>query len=323
MGKGNTDLENLPVLVTGGGGFIGSHLARRLVELGAKVSVLIRPDSAAWRIRDIWDQISSFQVDITQPSEAYELINAIQPRKIYHLAAFVNPQRSLDLLETMIEVNLIGTINLLKALADIEIDCFISTGTCEEYGDGPVPFKEEQREKAISPYAASKVASTYICQLFSRLQDIPIVIVRPAVVYGPYQSEETFIGSVITACLKGQVPSTTPGEQTRDFVYVDDIIEGYIRASLIKQAAGQIINLGTGVEYQLKQVVALITQLTKTRVAPNIGALPYRSGEIMQYYCSNRKAKEVLGWEPRVSLEEGLRRTIQWYKQKPSFQGGN
>lgn len=316
MGKYSTDLKNLPVLVTGGSGFIGSHLTRRLVELGAKVNMFIQSEGMPWRIRDIWDRVSSFQVDITRPAEVYKAIRVIQPRKIYHLAAHVDPQRSLDLLETMIEVNLTGTINLLRALDDIEIDCFISTGTCEEYGDGPVPFKEEQREKPMSPYATSKVASTYICQLFNRLQDIPIVIVRPALVYGPYQSAETFIGSVITACLKGQVPSVTPGEQTRDFVYVDDVVEGYIRASLVKQAAGRIINLGTGVEYQLKQVVALIAHLTRARLAPNIGALPYRPGEIMRYCCSNRKAKEVLGWEPRVSLEEGLRRTIQWYKQR-------
>jgi nucleoside-diphosphate-sugar epimerase len=145
--------KRITVLVTGANGFIGSHIARRLVYLGARVSIFVEPRISLWRIKDIIDRVKLYRIDITDYEKIKKLIKRIRPVKIYHLAAHVDVDRSVGLIDSMIDVNLKGTMNILKALKtnNIKFDCFINTGTCEEYGDGKTPFLETQRESPVSP----------------------------------------------------------------------------------------------------------------------------------------------------------------------------
>lgn len=308
--------RNNIVLVTGGSGFIGSHLTRKLVSLKANVAVIIEPNTSLWRIEDIKDKIQIRRVDITDFKKLKTVVKKINPVKIYHLAAYVDVSRSLELAYRMGDINLRGTINLLRALIDCgdKFDCFVNTGTCEEYGDNPPPFLETHRENPVSPYSASKVCATYFCQMVYKTQKIPIVTVRPFLTYGPYQISDMLIPSLIRKCILNEEFLMTKGEQHREFNYVSDIVDGYIGASVTEKAIGQIINLGCGREYKIKDVVNLIVNLTKTRMIPKIGKLPYRPGEAMHFYCSNKKAGNLLGWQPKVSLQEGIFRTIAWYK---------
>lgn len=309
--------RNTAVLITGANGFIGSHLTRRLVSLGARVSAFIEPNTSLWRIQDVKDKVKVYPIDITEFKNVEISIKKIKPIKVYHLAAYVNANRSLDLLGKMVDINIKGTMNILRALEEstCRLNCFINTGTCEEYGDNDVPFLESQRENPVSPYSASKVCATYLCQMMHKTRNIPIITLRPFLTYGPYQTSDMLIPSLILKCLLGEEFEMTRGEQTRDFNYVSDIVEGYVEASITERAIGEIINLGSGQEYRIRNVVKLIIDLTKTRVKPEIGKLPYRQGETMHFYCSNLKAKKILKWRPRISLNEGLYRTIEWYKE--------
>jgi nucleoside-diphosphate-sugar epimerase len=177
-------------------------------------------------------------------------------------------------------------------------------------------MRENQMVDPVNAYAASKSAAWLFCNLCHRTYGYPIVTVRPFTVYGPRQSERALIPQVILSALRGEDFEMTGGEQTRDFTYVDDIVEGYIRASISGKAIGQTINLGTGKEHAIKDVVLKVVELMGSTVKPLIGALPYRPGEIWCLYSDSSKARELLGWQPQVGLEDGLRKTIEWYTDK-------
>ena len=168
----------------------------------------------------------------------------------------------------------------------------------------------------VNAYAASKSAAWLFCNMYHRTHGYPIVTVRPFTAYGPRQSIRVLIPQAILSALRGQDFEMTGGEQTRDFTYVDDVVEGCIRASLSEKAIGQTINLGTGEEHAIKGVVLEVLELMGSTVKPLLGALPYRPGEIWCLYSDSSKAKELLGWQPQVSLEEGLRWTIKWYTEQ-------
>ncbi len=315
-----TTLRHARVLVTGISGFIGSQLARRLVKEGAEVSGLDITSSNLWRLADIGDQIKLYSADLTDFRELQKVMQDIQPQKVFHLAAYVDVSRSLEVLDRMVEVNVGGTVNLLRALNGISYDCFVNTGTCEEYGDNPVPFRENQIPNPVSPYSASKVATTVFCQMLYKTSGLPIVTLRPFLTYGPTQTSDMLIPSLIQKVLKGEALEMTGGEQTREFNYVDDIVDGFIRASVSPKAIGETINIGNGIEYKIKDVVEMVLRLMNSPVTPRIGALSYRPGETWHFYCDNTKAKEILGWTPGVALEDGLRMTIDWF-QKNSPRG--
>lgn len=183
------------------------------------------------------------------------------------------------------------------------------------HGSGPVPFKEEQLSMPISPYSASKASATMFCLMYNKSLRHPIVTLRPFLTYGPNQNPTMLIPQVIISCLEKKTYKMTKGEQTRDFNYVDDVVEGYIKASTTKRAIGEIINLGWGKEYKIIDVVKKIVRMMNNPIKIEVGALPYRPGEVMHFYSSNIKAKEILGWNPKIDLDEGLKRTIEWYTE--------
>jgi len=308
-----TTLRDIRVLVTGISGFIGSHLAERLLKEGAEVHGLVRINSNLWRIQNIKKRFNLHYVDLRDFESVRKAVQSIKPQKVFHLAAYVDVNRSFDVMDEMIEVNIKGTLNLLRALERTDYDCFINTGTCEEYGDNPVPFREDQIPNPVSPYSASKVCTTMFCQMLHKSMGLPIITLRPFLTYGPGQESNMLIPSVIKKAIKRERFEMTEGEQTREFNYVDDIVDGFIKASLTKRAIGEIINIGNGKEYKIKDVVLMILDYMGNPIKTLIGALPYREGETMHFYCDNTKAKELLGAYPKITLEEGLKKTIDWY----------
>ena len=310
-----TTLRNTKVLLTGISGFIGSHLARRLVEEGAEVYGLVRNNSNLWRIQDLKNRINLRYADLRDFGSVKKEVQGINPQKVFHLAAYVDVNRSFEVINEMVEVNIKGPLNLLRALEGSGYDCFINTGTCEEYGDNPAPFREEQVPNPVSPYSASKAATTLFCQMLHKTQGLPIVTLRPFLTYGPGQTSDMLIPTLIKKTLIGEIFEMTEGEQTREFNYVDDIVDGFIKASINYRAIGEIINIGNGLEYKIKEVVEIILKLMNSSVKPKFGALAYRLGETWHFYCDNTKAKEILDWKPRVNLEDGLTLTIKWLQK--------
>jgi len=308
--------EGIRVLVTGAAGFIGSHLSRELVGRNAEVFLIDKPGISTARIEDILDKVRVHYVDITDFSSLKNSIREIRPQKIFHLAAYVDVTRDWAIVDKMINVNIKGTLNLLRSLEGVNYDCFVNTGTCEEYGDNPTPFSEDQVPNPVSPYSASKVSTTMFCQMLHKTVNLPIVTVRPLIAYGPGQESQMLIPSLIKNALNGKSFKMTKGEQTRQFNYIDDVVEGFILAGTTPEAIGEVINLGSGAEYRIKDVAKMILNLMGNPIKLEIGALPYRPGETMHFYCSNEKEKKILGWRPNIPLKVGLKRTIDWYKNE-------
>ena len=314
-----TTLERVRVLVTGATGFIGSHLAERLVVEGAEVTLAVEPGTNKANVASILDKVRVREVDLRESHMVRRLVRECQPSKVYHLAAVGVTEPGIEP-GLAAQVNVMGTLNLLDALRETQCDCFVNTGTCYEYGHNTPPMHEDQAVDPINAYAASKSAAWLFCNMYHKTRGYPIVTLRPFTVYGPRQSEQALIPQTIISALRAEDFEMTGGEQTRDFTYVDDVVEGYIRASLSKKAIGQTINLGTGEERPIKHVVLKVLELMDNPVKPMIGALPYRPREIWRLYSDSGKARELFGWQPQVSLKDGLRKTIEWYTEE--FKGG-
>ena len=302
------------VLVTGAEGFIGSGVVRHLVEADEAVHASVYDETMLWRLHDVRSRIVLHRTDITDAKAVRRLVREVRPRRLIHLAAAVDTRRDAALFDRMMAVNVQGTRHLLDALRESGAACAVFAGTTEEYGESPVPFREAQREMPVSPYSWSKVAAAHLVQVYHRLWNVPAVVIRFSVTYGPGQENDLFIPALIRACLTGQALPMTPGEQTREFNYVDDIARGFLAASAVPQAIGRVMNLGSGQEYALRDVARLIVDLTGAAVGPRIGALPYRAAESMRQFCSCEDAERLLGWRPQVELTEGLKRTIAWFQ---------
>jgi len=316
LARVKSSLADKKIFVTGATGFIGSHLIRRLLKEGTEVHALIMKDDDQFRINDIIGNLTVWYGDLRDYSSIRVTIKDSRPQIIFHLAALRNVMRDLGLISSMIDINLNGTINLLKAVSEEEIplECFLNTGTCEEYGDAIGPFREDQRELPVSPYSASKVAATYFCQMLHKTTGLPIVTLRPFLTYGPYQDTDMFIPSIIYHCLERKDFQMTQGDQTREFNYVDDIVDAYLLAATCQNAIGEIINIGNSIEYKIRDVAEKIVRMMGLPIRLLIGALPKRAGETPHFFCSNEKAKRLLGWFPKFTLDEGLKRTISWYE---------
>jgi nucleoside-diphosphate-sugar epimerase len=304
------------VLVTGATGFIGSHLVRRLLIEGAEVHILIREGSNCYRIKDVMQNLIVWQGELRDYNSIVHCIRNSKPQVIYHLAAYRNVKRDLNLVDSMIDTNVKGVMGLLKTIAETDnfLECFVNTGTCEEYGDGATPFHEEQREMPVSSYSASKVAATYFCQMVYKTVGLPIVTLRPFLTYGAYQDIDLFIPSLIYHCLIKKDFKMTEGSQTREFNYIDDIVQAYILAVVSPGVIGETINIGNGLEYRIKDVAENIVKMMGNPIRLLVNTLSKRPGETAHFYCDNKKAKSLLNWSPRIGLQEGLERTISWYK---------
>jgi len=304
------DLRGTRVLVTGAAGFIGSHLVQRLAAEGAEVHGLDRAGASSAA-----DGAAFHRLDLSDAAGVRALLEKVRPVKVYHLAGHTNVERGFDTVEASVN-DLRCTLNLLGGLRDAGTDCFVQTGTCEEYGDQTAPFREDQPCNPVSAYSAAKSAATLFCRMFHKTAGLPVVVLRPFLTYGPGQDEARFVPRAIVSALTGSDFPMTGGEQTRELNYVSDIVDGFVRASVTPGAIGEIINIGNGEEHTLKQVVEMISRIAGRPVPARFGMLPYRPGEAGRFYCDHTKARNLLGWSPRMDLETGLRRTVEWYRSR-------
>jgi nucleoside-diphosphate-sugar epimerase len=302
-------------LITGGDGFIGAFLARRLLEAGAGVSLLLKPGRELLRLKDEESALDILRADLNRPAELRPLLTSVNPDYVFHLAADTTVERHQDFIEPLYQVNFHGTFNLMRTLLELPPERIVVAGTCEEYGNSPPPLAEDTPVAPLSPYAAAKAAATHFTLMLARTFHLPAVVVRPFLTYGPFQKPDRLIPQVILNCLEGRDIPLTPGEQTREFNFVSDIAEGFFRAATAAGLNGKVINLGCGREVRVRDVVMRMIRLTGTGARPVFGALPYRPGEAMRFYSDSGLAAKLLGWRPAVSLEAGLEETVRWYTE--------
>lgn len=317
-GRQHASLRNLQILVTGAAGFVGSHLVRRLVADGAHLHCLLRSRNTAWRIQDLLDRVRVWEGDLTDPPALQRIAHAVDPEIVFHLGADTGVRKigvTAESLRRSMETNVGGMLHLLGICCERRgrLRCFVQTGGLEEYGNGTIPYAEEQREDPVSPYSASQVAATHYAQMLVRTQGLPIVILRPALTYGPAQANEFLIPQCIAHALRGGELAISSGDQGRDLLYIEDLVEAYCAAALTPQIFGEVINIGSGREYRMRDVAALIGTLMQAELAIVHGHSS-RPIDIVHLVCRNEKARRLLGWAPHVGLEEGLLRTIAWYR---------
>jgi len=310
-------MKNKNILVTGGSGFIGSHLVKRLVELGSKVTVVVKYKSIidCVRLANVWDNIDVLEADLRN-LDSIIYLKSIKHKYdiIFHLAAYNHVGDSFAHVQEALMSNLLGTANLLEH--GPQNNKFIYTATSEIYGyQEEVPFNEDYLPFPISPYAIGKYAGELYAKLKIHQKNSDIVCVRPFNTFGPYQSERAIIPEIIVKCLKGKTIKTTEGLQTREFNYVGNIIDGFIAAASIRNTPDQSINIGSNKEISIKKLVEEIHTLTKSESKLLIGALPNRPTEIWRMSADNKRAKDLLNWEPKISFEKGILKTIDWYKK--------
>ena len=318
-------LSSSRVLVTGAAGFIGSHLTRRLVGEGAEVHALTDEVSSVYppRLLDVRRDITLHEGNITDRTAMQALAHEIRPQIVFHLAAYTHVGKSWYRVDECIQTNVQGTVNLLLALENTGYERFIYTGTSEIYGDIEVPFREDATVNPISPYAVSKYAGERFCRMYQQGLEWPIVLARPFNAYGPAQSPDRIIPETIVRAIRKQELKLTTGRQTREFNYVEDIADGFVRLATTPGIEGDLFNIGGGEEVTIHDLVVEIVDLLGKPIEPVFGALEHRPNEIWRMYCDSTKARERLGWEPQHTLREGLAKTIEWYQAELSKNGSS
>jgi NAD dependent epimerase/dehydratase len=308
------------VLVTGAGGFIGSHLVERLVELGASVRALIHYNAlGSWGWLDYSphrERIEVIMGDLTDRDLVFQAARNVEI--VFHLGALIAIPYSYQAPSSYVRTNIEGTLNILLAARDLKVARLVHTSTSEVYGTARyVPIDENHPLQGQSPYSATKIAADKLAEAFHCSYGVPVVIVRPFNTYGPRQSTRAVIPTIISQCLNGDTIRLGHLHPTRDLNYVSDTVEGFIRAATADNVLGQTINLGSGREISIGNLALLIARLLGKQVqiiTDERRRRPEKS-EVERLLADNSKAKRLLGWEPRVSLEEGLLRTIDWMRE--------
>jgi len=308
------------VLVTGAGGFIGSHLTERLVELGARVKAFVRYNSRSdWGLLELLTRQKLDEVEVIagdlRDSDAVR--GAARGTDIvFHLAALIAIPYSYIHPREAIETNVMGTLNVLSATQEIGVERIIHTSTSEVYGTARyVPINEEHPLQGQSPYSASKIGADMIAQSFFRSYGLPVATVRPFNTFGPRQSARAVIPTIVTQAL-ATGPRILLGslQPTRDYTYVDNVVDAFLMVAESKECIGETINIGSNFEISIgdlaRKVLSIVGSSKEVSLDPQ-RVRPAKS-EVERLWCDNAKAKRLIGWEPKTSLEEGLRKTIQW-----------
>ena len=307
------------VLVTGAGGFIGSHLTERLVALGARTRALLRYNSSSgrgWLERSpVKDDVECLFGDVRDPDSLQRAMQGVDV--VFHLAALISIPYSYQAPSAYLRTNVEGTLNVFQVALAAGVKRIVHTSTSEVYGTAQyVPIDEAHPLQAQSPYAASKIAADKFAEAFHRSVGLPVTIVRPFNAFGPRQSTRAVTPTIITQCLSGTIVRLGNVTPTRDLNYVANVVDGFIRAAQTPAAIGRTLNIGSGRETGIEELVRMIAGLLGKSIEIERNEERVRPGasEVDRLLAANAAAREVLGWEPAVSLEEGLRSTIDWYE---------
>jgi len=299
-------MNNDKILITGGSGFIGKHLTEYLQQFDFDIYSLSID-------KDINDKNNIF-CDLKDKNKIDAIFTENKFDYIIHLAAFKDRSSQITDFYSSIENNLIGSVNLFSsAIQNLKLKKIVILGTAEEYGNNDIPFNEKQRESPVSSYSFSKVCVSHLCDVFYKLYNFPFVILRPSIAYGPGQQTDMFLPSLINSLSKNLEFEMTAGEQTRDFVYVKDLVEAIYSSLINDSAIGRIINVGDGKPLTIKEISLKVGEIMDRKNLIKFGRKDYRNNEIMNYSLDISLAKKLLNWEPKVNLEEGLKETINYY----------
>ena len=311
-------------LVTGGAGFIGSSIARRLV--GLKQEVVILDDFSTGKrenLDDIRRDVTIVEGSICDLDLVRKVTTGIT--HVFHHAAVVSVVRSVDDPLTTNAVNIGGTLNCLMAARDSGVKRFVYAASSSAYGDNPsLPKREDMKPEPLSPYAISKLTGEFYSRVFHQIYGLETVCLRYFNIFGPHQDPTSQYSAVIpifiTKMLKGESPTIYgDGEQSRDFTYIDNAVEANLLAARSSKAAGHVINVACGARYSLNDLVSKIRNLTGA-AAPAVRAAR-RPGDVLHSLGDIGLARDLLGYAPNVTFDEGLEATVDWFRRNPTDRG--
>jgi len=306
-------------LITGATGFIGSHLVHKLVELNKTVHIISRNQNANWRLSDINRKIHFHKINILDKN-LRNLINNIYPTHVFHLAAYGSLPRE-DNPRKMYEVNVLGTMNLIKSLSLKYLKLFINTGSSSEYKLKNRALKENDFLEPLNNYGLSKMTQTFYCQKEAKINNLPIVTFRLFSPYGPFEEKTRLIPDVILHAIKNKNISLSNPKFVRDFIFIDDVVEAYLQACKIIPKPGEIFNIGSGTQSSIEKIVKIILSQTNSKSNLLWGAKPKQERQIepKTWKADINKAKKYLKWKPKHTLENGIYKTIVWFKNNESL----
>lgn len=305
------------VLVTGGGGFIGSHLTERLVELGAETRAFVHYNSlgtCGWLDHSaVKSEIEVIAGDICDRDSVSKAVQGMDV--VFHLAALIGIPYSYHAPQSYVRTNVEGSLNVLQAALELGVEQVVHTSTSEAYGTAQyTPIDEEHPLQGQSPYSATKIGADKLAEAFHCSFGLPVVTLRPFNTYGPRQSDRAVIPTIISQCLDRETVRLGNLTPTRDFNYVADTVEGFIRAAQAREAIGRVINIGTGEEISIGNLARKIGDLMGKQIKMERDQQRVRpdEGEVDRLCAANDLARDLLGWEPQHTLDEGLLLTIEW-----------
>ena len=319
------------ILITGADGFIGSHLTEALVRAGYKVRAFVfynSFNSLGWLDQctpDVKGEFEVFSGDVRDPHGVKEAIKGCE--SVLHLAALIGIPYSYHSPDSYVDTNIKGTLNILQAARELGVKKVLHTSTSEVYGTARfVPITEDHQLQGQSPYSATKIGADQLALSFYRSFDFPVTILRPFNTYGPRQSARAVIPTIITQLLQGKKEISLGSiHPTRDLNYVEDTVDGFIKALETPKIEGEVINLGSGFEISIGKLAHMIAELMVTKISIKESSERVRpaGSEVERLLADNQKAKKQLKWSPKNSGEAGLRlglaQTIEWFRNPENF----
>jgi nucleoside-diphosphate-sugar epimerase len=306
-------------LVTGGTGFVGANLVRRLLRDGHDVTLLLRERHNPWRIAAVREALRLHVVELADAERLEAVVAAIRPDWVFHLATHGAYPAQTDL-DEMIRTNIMGTINLVRACLKTGFEAFVNTGSSSEYGFKDQPTTEAESLEPNSHYAVTKASATLFCRYTAQRHQVHLPTLRLYSAYGPYEEPTRLMPTLVAQGVQGRLPPLVDPDIARDFVYVEDVCEAYLLAATVPgQAPGAIYNLGGGSPTTLRDVVLVAQRVLGITVEPVWGSMQNRSWDTPMWAADNSKIRAALSWEPRHSLDQGFRHMLDWFRCNPEF----
>ena len=301
-------------ILTGATGFVGANLARRLLQDGHELHLLVRPGYISWRVEEIRGDVHLHEVDLGDEEVLADVVGKIRPDWVFHLAAHGAYSSQTDLRQ-MLQTNAMTTINLVEVCLKTGFEAFVNTGSSSEYGFKDQAPSETELLEPNSHYALTKAFATLFCRYTAQSRHVHLPTLRLYSVYGPYEESTRLVPTLIRLGLQNKLPPLVNPNIGRDFIYIDDVIEAYLLAAAQPdQEPGTIYNVGTGIQTSIREVVAVAQKVLGITVEPEWSSMPDRHWDTNVWVADNQKTHNELGWQPHYTFEQGFRLMVNWFR---------